>query len=1062
MRNLITSFARNRVFANVVLTLIFLGGILAAYHLVREMFPEFSTEKFAVTVSYPGADPEEVEEGVVRKIEESLRGLEGIKQVLSYSSENVGSVLIEVRERYDLSQVMRNVRARVDSISTFPFHADKPVFTELVLREPVILLSLSGDMSERRLKEWTEQIRDEIRQMDEVSQVEVFGSRNYEMAVEVSEERLREYGLTLNQVAGIIRNSSLNLGGGAIRAQGEEIRIRTIGRKYTDEEFASIVLLAKPTGEIVTLDRVAAINDGFTDDPVSAAVNGERSLLLGVFKTNREDALLISEAVRGFVSKKQQQTPGGANIKILYDNTEMLRSRINLLVKNGAMGLALVFILLWIFTDRRVSFWVGIGIPVAFAGGLTVLWAFGGSINMISLLGLITISGMIVDDAIVVGEAIYLHRKNGAPPLKAAVDGLCEVGAPVTVTVLTTIVAFLPLAFIGGVMGKFIYVLPVVMIACLLTSLVECIVLFPAHLSTLPQPQAAERRMNPILHPLKAVQRFFNGALDWTVNRLYAPLIARAIRWRYVLVSVMISLSLLILGMVQGGIVKFEMFPEIDSFLITSNIEFPGGTPAEVTGNAVSQLEEGLMRVAARTRTRSGDDLVVDRVAVVGQGMGDVEEIGPNYGAVQVVLLDSERRGIHSNDIIAEWEREVGPIPGARSVVFQALGSGPAGPPIEVWVQGRQMETILSAAEELKTRLREFDGVFQVHSDFRQGKNEIRLALKPEARALGLNVSDLAQQIQAGYYGEEALRLQRGREEVRVKVRYTHDERSQVSDLWNVRIRTQSGHEVPLLSAAQVDFGPGVSTIVRTDGRRRVAVSAEVDPKRANAGEIMEELSRDFFPQIAAKYPDLHVSFQGEQKETRESFNSLFVGYPLALLGIFIIMASTFRSYLQPFVIMFTVPFGIIGAVLGHIPMGYNLSLMSVFGMVALTGVVVNDAIVFIERVNVNLEQGIGFFNAIVEAGVRRFRPIFLTTVTTVGGLAPLMMETDLQGKFLIPIAISISAGLVFATFLTLVLIPALLVILSDLRCICNRMRYGIGANREALEPAIQRNSSPI
>lgn len=1062
MRNLITSFARNRVFANVVLTLIFLGGTLAAYHLVREMFPEFSTEKFAITVRYPGADPEEVEEGVVRKIEESLRGLEGIKQVASYSSEHVGNIVIEVKDRYDLSQVMRNVRARVDSISTFPFHADKPIFTELIQREPVILLSLSGTMSERRLKEWAEQIRDEIRRIDEISQVELFGSRNYEMSVEVSEERLREYGLTLREVAEIIRNSNLNLTGGAIRTQGEEIRVRTIGRKYTDEEFAAIVLLAKPTGEIITLDRIAEIDDGFTDDPVAATLNGERCLLLGVFKTNREDALLISDAARKFISRKQQQTPDGANIKLLFDSTEMLRSRINLLIKNGVMGLCLVFVLLWMFTNRRVSFWVGMGVPVAFAGALTVLWAFGLSINMISLLGLITASGIVVDDAIVVGEAIYLHRKNGAPPLKAAVDGLCEVGGPVTVTVLTTVVAFLPLAFIGGVMGKFILVLPVVMIACLLTSLVECIVLFPAHLSTLPKPQAVEKRINPILHPLKGFQRFSNRALDWTVNRLYAPLIAKAIRWRYLLVCGLISLSLLIVGMVQGGIVKFEMFPEVDSFLITSNVEFPSGTPAEVTQNAIKQLEEALVRIAARTKTRSGENLVVDRIAVLGQGMGDVQEVGPNYGAVQVVLLESEKRGIHSNDIIAEWEREVGPIPGVRSLVFHAVGSGPAGPPIEVWIQGREMETILTAAEELKTRLRQVDGVFQVHSDFRQGKNEIRLALKPEARALGLNVSDLARQIHAGYHGEEVLRLQRGREDVRVKVRYTSDERSQVSDLWNVRIRTQGGQEVPLLSAADIKFAPGVSTITRTDGRRRVAVSAEVDPKKANAGEIMEELSRDFFPQLLSKYPDLHVSLQGEQKETRESFNSLFVGYPLALLGIFIIMASTFRSYLQPFVIMFTVPFGIVGAVLGHLALGYDLSLMSVFGIVALTGVVVNDSIVLIERVNVNLTEGQSLFNALIEAGVRRFRPIFLTTVTTIGGLAPLMMETDLQGKFLIPIAISISAGLAFATVLTLVLIPILLVVLSDLRCIFHRMSYGIGANREALEPAIQRNSNPV
>ena len=1062
MRKFIILVARNRVFANAVLTLIVLGGIMAALSLVREMLPQFSAEKFTVMVRYPGADPEEVEEGVVRKIEEAVRGLEGIKQCVTYSSEHVGVAVIEVKENYDLAQVMRNVRARVDEIPTFPFNADKPIFTEVVLREPVVLLGVSGNMSERLLKEWTEQIRDEIRQIPEISQVEVFGSRNYEIAIEVSEERLREYGLTFNQVAQVVRNSNLNMGGGTIRTHGEEIRIRTIGRKYTDEEFASIIVLARPSGEIITLDRIARINDGFTEDTIGASINGERAVLLGIFKTNREDALRIAEAIKDFVAKKRQQVPQGAKIRILYDNTDMLRSRISLLIWDGLSGLLLVLVVMWLFMNSTLSFWVTAGTAVSYAGAFIALWAFGHSLNMVSLLGMIIMCGVLVDDSIVMGEAVFAHRRKGKPPLQAAVDGICEVGMPVTCAVLTAMVAFLPLAFVGGIMGKLIYVLPVVVISSLLASLVECFVTFPAHLSRLPDPNGSPKGKHAIFHPLKTLHWFFVEGLEWFAERVYAPFIARALHWRYPLLCSFAAILMLTVGLVIGGVVKFEMFPEMDGSLITTNLEYPSGTPTEVTLEAVKRVEEAFLRVAERTKTRSGESLIVERVAVVGQGLGGVQEIGPNHGAVQVVLLDSEKRGVHSKDLIADWEREVGPIPGVRSLKFEAFGSGPASPPIEVWIRGKHMESILAAADDLKSRLRLFDGVYQVHSDFRQGKNEVRLALKPEARGLGLNVSDLARQVQAGYYGEEALRLQRGREDVRVKVRYTNDERSQISDLWNVRIRTQGGQEVPLLSVADVQSSPGISTIVRTNGLRRVTVSAAVDTKRSNATEILAELTQTFFPYLKEKYPELDVSIQGEQRETRDSFGSLLWGFPLALIGIFVIMATTFKSYLQPFVLMFAVPFGIIGAILGHLLMGYNLSLMSVFGMVALAGIVVNDGIVLMERINTNLANGETFFDAVVKAGHRRFRAIFLTSVTTWIGLAPLILETDLQAKFLVPTVLSIAFGGIFSTFLTLLFVPNLLVVLNDFRCLFHRIRYGEWASRETLEPASHRNTDTL
>jgi multidrug efflux pump subunit AcrB len=1062
MKKVLAAFARNTVFANITLILIFLAGYIATANMIRETFPEFSLDMITISVPYPGADPEEVEEGISRKIEEAIEGLQGIKQYTTQSSEGLGTANIEVREDYEVDDVLERVRTKVNAISTFPVDAEKPVVSELLLKDVVTLLYLSGEMSERRLKEWSEQIKDEIQQLPDISQVETFGARDYEIGIEVSEERLRQYGLSFSDVADAVRRSSLNLAGGTIRTKEEEIRVRTMGRKYTGAELAAIVVLATPEGDVVTLDRLARIDDGFTEDPIAATINGDPAVLLIVYKTPEEDALMISKTLAAYVEGKKQQVPAGANIQILYDNTDMLRARIDLLLKNGMIGLCIVFLLLWSFLNIRLSFWSGMGIPISIAGALVILWAMGGTINMISLFGLIMVLGIVVDDAIVVGEAIYVHRKQGKPALQAAVDGVSEVGLPVIAAIITTIVAFLPLFYVGGIMGKFIRIMPAVVIACLVVSLVECLFLLPAHLSHLPDPNRSRERESPLVRKLSRVQQTTSRWMEAFVARVYMPFLSKALHWRYISLATALAVLMITVGLVQSGIIKFEVFPKLDGFVMTATAEFPSGTPPEVTQRAIKEIEAALIRLEKKTATRSGDPLVVDRLTLVGQTLSDMPRVGPHVGAVQAILLDSELRGIHTEELMVQWENEIGILPGIKSLTFAGMEAGPPGDPIEVWLQGHDMDEILAAAGELMARLRKFDGVYQIRTDFSPGKNEMRLSLKPEARALGLTVEDLARQIYAGYYGDEALRLQRGRDDIRVKVRYTADERSRLSDLDQVRIRTRAGFEVPLMSVADVSFTPGYSTITRTDGMRRVAVSAGVDTNKANANEIFAELSANYFPDLKKRHPGLFVDLQGEQKKMRESFGSLFIGFPLAVLGIFVVIATMFRSYAQPFVILFTVPFGIIGAVLGHLLLGYDLSIMSIFGMVALTGVVVNDAIVLIERVNENFACGMPFFDAILKGGARRFRAIFLTTLSTVGGLAPLIMETDFQAKFLIPMALSIAAGVAFATILTLVLIPSLLAILNDLRLLAHRFKHGRWPRRLAVEPARDRHTDPL
>ncbi|MFC1820779.1 efflux RND transporter permease subunit, partial [Thermodesulfobacteriota bacterium] len=681
MKRILTAFAGNTVFANILFCLILLAGWIASNSMIRESMPEMALDMIRISVSYPGADPEEVEEGISRKIEEALKGMEGIKRFTTYSSENRGTSIIEVKQAYDKDEIMERIKTKVEAIPTFPVDSENPIIEEMTVSHRVMSLYLTGDMSERQLKVWAEKTKDEIQEIPDITQVSLFGTRDYEINIEVSEERLREYGLTISQVTNAVRKSNMNLAGGTIRTQGEEIRIRTLGRKYTGEELSSIVVVARPEGEIITLDRLAVIDDGFNEDPVINKVDGEPAVIVSVYNSSEEDALTISKAVRDYLKKKERQLPEGAVIKILYDETDMLQARIDLLVRNGLIGLFIVFLFLWAFMDMRVSFWSGMGIPVSIAGGMVVLWIVGGTINMMSLFAFILILGIVVDDAIVVGESIYVHRKNGASPIKAAVEGVWEVGLPVIAAVLTTIVAFLPLAKVGGIMGKFIFILPIIVIACLGTSLLECLALLPAHLNHLPDPNGRQSDRikggdnNSFIRGLGTLQRFTSLGMEKFVERIYTPFLKKALRWRYISFCVAVSILLLTIGLVRGGIVKYEMFPDIDGFIITSTLKFPDGTTQEITRNAVEQVEAALMRINERTETVSGEPLLAHSVGIVGQTFEIGSGRGPNLGAIEAILLPSEKRGIHTKDLSIMWEKEVGGIPGIESITFEVGGA---------------------------------------------------------------------------------------------------------------------------------------------------------------------------------------------------------------------------------------------------------------------------------------------------------------------------------------------------------------------------------------------------
>ena len=1063
MRKLFAAFASNVVFANIMIFLMFLVGAVSVFMMRREMFPEMSLDRINISVPYPGADPEEVEEGVLRKIEDALQGEAGIKELLTRGSENVGVAIVTVDERADTRDVLDRVRSKVNAISTFPEDAENPVISEMLLEDPVVILSVSGDMPEHRVKEWAERVKEDLLQFDPITVVEIFGAREYEISIEVSEERLREFSLSLEEVMNAVRAHNLNVPGGIVRGEAEEIRLRTMGRKYTGPEIADIPVRTSMDGRVVRLGDVADVVDGFEEDSMRPGLDGAPALFIYVNKTAEQDALDISEAALGYVQDQQDRLPDTVRLDAVFDSTDMLRARINLLVKNGLIGLTLVFILLWLFLDLRLSFWAGMGMPISIAGALVILWAVGGSLNMISLFGLIMVLGIIVDDAIVVGEAIYHQQQQpGANPYRAAVAGVSEVGMPVVGAVVTTIIAFLPLMFVGGIMGKFISILPVVVIACLVVSLYECLLLLPAHLGVhLP----AEKKDKP-----GRVHRFFNTLHHHTGKRLerfargpYQTFLAKALEWRYLCMGLSLSILIFTVGGLAGGRIPFSMFPSFDSFMLTAFVEFPSGTPIDVTDQALARIEKAAKELNDQVDTRSGRPVVQKILRLAGQNLNDpyATTRGQNVGSVQIILVENTDRFIDSKRIKNLWEQRIGDIPGADALTLEELNAGPPGKPIDVRVKGTDLDRVTRAADDLKTRIDAYPGVTRLQSDLRPGKSEYRFRLKPEAEHLGLTVADIGRQLNRAYYGGEALRIQRGRDEIKIMVRNTAAERARLGDLDRVRIRAADGREVPLFAVAELETAPGYADITRVDGLRAVSVSGDVNTDAANANEIAADLAATHFPELRQRHPGVYFEFQGEKKDSNESIASLKIGFPIALVGIYVIIATIFRSYVQPLLIMLTVPFGVIGAVIGHQLMGIELSLMSLFGIVALAGVVVNDALVLIEAFNTNIANGMEMREALLEAGKRRFRAVFLTTLSTVGGLTPMILEKDLQAQFLIPMALSIAAGVAFATLLTLLLLPGLLYILSDLRQGAHYLFKGAWApDRAALEPARHRNAS--
>lgn len=1036
MKSIIAWFAGNHVAANLLMVFFLLAGAITGLTMKLEVFPEFSLDRISITTEYPGASPAEVEEAIIRRIEERIAGLAGIKQIDSVAREGSGAVMIEVMKGWDLRKLLDDVKAEVNAITTFPKEAEKPVIREVIRRSQVINIAVYGDVPESTIKHLSEEIRDDITNLAGITQADIFGTRKGEIHIEVSEETLRRYGITLGQVAGAVREASLDLPAGRIRTTGGEILVRTKGRRYHASDYRDVAVITRPDGSKVTLGQIANLEDGFEEVDLIALFQGKPAAIIEVFRVADQSALKVANTVKGYVDEIRNSLPAGVDISVYQDMSKILRSRIKLLLKNMALGLILVSVLLGLFLEPRIAFWVTLGIPVSFLAGLWVLPRFDVSINMISLFAFIAVLGVVVDDAIIIGENIFRKQKKDIPPLEAAVEGAVEVGRPVVFSVLTTVAAFWPLLLGTGTMGKVMRNIPIVVILVLLGSLVESLLILPAHLTRVKHETAPGK------------ERHIGRCLNWVIDGPYSKLMDFCIRWRYATVGLSIAALLLTVGIWQGGWIKFTLFPKIEGDVLVCSLTMPAGTPAERTLKVVANLERSAKEVLAEMDMRrpgNAPPLFEHSIALVGVQMGEHgpaaggPEMGGHLAQIFVQLLEGEKRDIRAPELAALWRKRAGPIPDVESITFQSELFSP-GNPVEIHLSLEDHDKLLTAADELKAELRGYPGVFDVNDNFLPGKKEMQLKLRPSARSLGITLNDLAQQVRYGFYGAEALRLQRGEDEVKVLVRYPESERMSLGYVEGMRIRAPNGYEAPFSHVAQVKMKQGYSSIRSVQRRRVIKITADVDEMVANASEVRMDIESGFLPQLKDRYPNLRYSIEGAGKEQKESLTDVIRGFAIALFCIYALLAIPFRSFTQPFIVMAAIPFGVVGALFGHLIMGLNLSLLSLFGIVGLAGVVVNDSLVLIDAANRIRSQGVKAHDAITAAGKLRFRAIILTSLTTFAGLSPMILERSLQAQFLIPMAVSLGFGVLFATFITLLLIPCGYMIREDAQYLVSRL----------------------
>lgn len=1037
MRNLIAYFIKYPVAGNTLMVLIFIFGYFGLQSWKKNFFPVSESRILQIETVYPGSSPEEIEKGIVLKIEDNLRGVTGIEQISSVSQENSGVITIEVERSYNTDLVLQDVKNAVDRIPSFPDGMEPPVIYKKESRNFAISFSLSGDVSLTTLKKFAQKAESDLLAIDGISKIALSGYPDEEIEIALKEDALRAYDLTFLEVSQKVQNANLEVTGGKVRGDKEELIIRANTKGYYADKFKNIVIKTTTDGRIVRLKDVALVSDIWAESPNRSYLNGQPSVIIEVSNTIEEDILFVTESVKEYMEKFNTEN-SVVKTTLVRDGSTTLNERIDLLVDNGIIGFVLVLLFLAFFLHIRLAFWVALSIPIAFMGMFIVGANSEVSINVISLFGMILVIGILVDDGIVIGENIYKHYEDGKEPMQAAIDGTMQVLPAVFSAVLTTAIAFSTFFFLEGRLGEFAPDMAFVVISTLAFSLIEGAFILPAHVAH-SKALSKEAKKNK-------VEKAFDNIMSTLRDKYYGPFLRFAMKNWVLALSVPIALFIITLGGIRGGIIKLTFFPFIEQDYITVNLEMPSGTRENITEGYLEDIQAAAWRVNQKMSSERADgkDIVENVLLKVG--------LGTNVGSVTIRLLGTEERQMQSFLISNAIRDEVGEVYEAEKLTFGI--NTPFGKPVSVSLLGNNLAELNLAKEELKNKLKELPALKDVNDNDKKGARELRLKLKEKAYAMGLTMRDVVGQVRQGFFGFEVQRLQRGLDEVKVWVRYDLEDRGSVKRLENMRIRTASGMQVPLNEIADYEIERGIVAINHLDGRREVRIEAELGDPTASASEIMAEVRAVIIPEVLAKYPSTSVTYEGQSKQQQKTASSGKRVIPIILLLMLAVIVLTFRSLWQAVLVFICIPFALIGVGWGHYFHGHAISLLSMFGIIALIGVMVNDSLVFVSRVNELVKEYQDFDKAVFEAGRSRFRAIVLTSVTTVAGLGPLIFETSFQAQFLIPMAISVAYGMMIATFITLIVLPVFLVMLNRIKVGLNWLWTGKRPTNEEVEPA--------
>lgn len=1027
---MINWFLKNPVAANLLMVAIVILGLFSLRSIPLEVFPSFELDIININTSFPGANPSSVESAVTVRIEEAIYDLQGIKRLSSRSSENFSFVTVEVASGTNARELLNDIKSRVDAIITLPTDAERPTVSIAERKREVISVVVAGNIDEKSLREVAERMRDQMLRIDGISTIDYDDIRDYEINIEIDPTTLEALNINLNDVATAINANSIDISAGNIKTNDGDILIRSYSQAYSAEEFGNIPVISTNNDGVVLLKDIANITDGFQQDPLLTLYNNQPAVILDIFRTGQQSAIDVAAKVRDFIEVQQSTLPPNITLSYWRDRSKIVKSRLNTLLKSAWQGGLLVIILLTLFLRPSVAFWVFLGIPIAFTGVFILMPILGVTLNIVSMFAFIVVLGIVVDDAIVTGENIYRHQNMGKSPLQAAMDGTHEVAVPVTFGILTTVAAFTPMLFLEGVRGAIFIQIPLIVIPVLLLSLVESKLILPSHMCHV-KPYDKNDKPGRLI----SLQRKIAAGFENAILTFYQPALEKCLRNKTITLTTALAIMLVIFTYFGSGWMRFIFFPRVESEVVSAYLTMPTTTGFQTTNKNIEEMVKQAQRLQNKYRDPDSGESVITHILSKSGG------INQNNGYVRFEVQSPDERvlDIQVKDIVSEWRKSIGTIVGAERLSFRAE-LGRSGEPLDIQLKGQNLDDMQTIADQVRQQLKTYSGVFDIQDNLSGGKDEFEISLKPQAFNLGISLNNIARQVRHAFFGAEAQRIQRGRNEVKVMVRYQLDYRSSLNDLYNLPIRLPNGATVKLSEVATITSGSSPSALYRVDRFRTLNTTADADKETVDIEAIKRELT-GMLNKLLISYPGITYELEGEAKEQAETFGSIKTTTFLVLLAIYILLAIPFRSYLQPLIVMSIIPLGVVGSVIGHIITGNNLSIMSVLGMVALIGVVVNDSLVLVDYINKKRREGMEVMQAVLTAGAARFRPVMLTSLTTFAGLTPLLLEKSTQAQFLIPMAISLGFGILFATLVTLIIVPVNYVVLENIKALCSNLR---------------------